>query len=198
MNDLNRDHLDDPIRWWEHGDHPEVGYYRHPPVDPITGRVSVESDAISMGHLRHADVPERYRDSGCGYYMHQHGWIDSPGGGHTICPGDWITTDEVGRAHPVGAMSISLWRKKPVVVEAVQWDGSHPSAGAIIQWLSEAEHEAQALTDASGGLFAIEIPTLEGPMSASPGDWIIKGVAGEFYPIKDSIFRETYERFYRE
>ncbi len=41
--------------------------------------------------------------------------------------------------------------------------------------------------------FAVIIPTLEGMMRAEPDDWIIRGVKGEFYPIKDSIFRETYE-----
>ena len=40
---------------------------------------------------------------------------------------------------------------------------------------------------------SIRIETLEGTMTASLGDWIIKGVAGEFYPCKDSVFRATYE-----
>ena len=40
----------------------------------------------------------------------------------------------------------------------------------------------------------IEIPTLEGTMIASPGDWIIKGVKGEFYPCKPDVFDITYEK----
>jgi hypothetical protein len=40
---------------------------------------------------------------------------------------------------------------------------------------------------------AIEISTLEGVMRADPGDWIIKGIAGEFYPVKPDIFEATYE-----
>ena len=43
-------------------------------------------------------------------------------------------------------------------------------------------------------LGTLDIPTLEGVMTASPGDWIIKGVAGEFYPCKSDIFEATYER----
>lgn len=42
--------------------------------------------------------------------------------------------------------------------------------------------------------FGIEIDTLEGTMMASPGDWIIRGVQGEFYPCKSDIFEATYER----
>lgn len=42
--------------------------------------------------------------------------------------------------------------------------------------------------------FRLIVPTLEGDMAASPGDWIIHGVKGEFYPCKPDIFRATYER----
>ena len=45
----------------------------------------------------------------------------------------------------------------------------------------------------AGNGSAIEIPTLEGTMTATVGDWIIKGVAGEFYPCKPDIFEKTYE-----
>ena len=77
--------------------------------------------------------------------------------------------------------------KKPVRVEAVQvplYESfySKVDIDEIARWC--------------GGtviLVSIEIPTLEGSMLASPGDWIIKGVAGEFYPCKDAIFRATYD-----
>jgi hypothetical protein len=73
------------------------------------------------------------------------------------------------------------WRKKPVEVEAVQWHkpGDHP---AVTCW-----HSSQGAPE------MYRIQTLEGPMSVSPGDWIIRGVAGEFYSIKPSIFEATYE-----
>lgn len=83
------------------------------------------------------------------------------------------------------------FRKKPVVIEAVHyyWDESE---GVY-------EEEAQdAIADFMGANIElvgneIAIPTLEGEMYASPGDWIIKGIKGEFYPCKPDIFEATYE-----
>ena len=73
------------------------------------------------------------------------------------------------------------YRKKPVVVEATQWfkDGDHPAV--------RPSRFAQ-VTKRVG-----VIDTLEGEMVVTPGDWIITGVKGEHYPVKDEIFRETYE-----
>lgn len=81
---------------------------------------------------------------------------------------------------------MAKFRKKPVVIDAWLFDGSWRSASPIIQ-----RHNSMSWTDSDGGKILIE--TLEGTMFASPGDWIIKGVAGEFYPIKNDIFLETYE-----
>lgn len=72
------------------------------------------------------------------------------------------------------------YRKKPVVVEAVQWIGDIKPI-----------HDFGAGYTLRGTELFIE--TLEGAMRANPGDWIIKGVAGEFYPCRDAIFRLTYE-----
>ncbi|MFN3600526.1 MAG: hypothetical protein ACK4UY_03950 [Dietzia sp.] len=86
---------------WEHpGDHPEVGYYRHPPVDPATGDVSAADNAILMGQLRHSEVPERFRRADCHTTMHYHGFIDTLEGGHTVCPGDFIITGVKGEFYP--------------------------------------------------------------------------------------------------
>ena len=73
------------------------------------------------------------------------------------------------------------FRKKPVVIEAVQVvpDPVWPD------W-------ARAAVVVNNGL--VQIATLEGVMTASPGDWIIKGVQGEVYPCKPDIFEATYER----
>jgi hypothetical protein len=74
------------------------------------------------------------------------------------------------------------FRKKPVVIEAVQFDGtseSAQSAGLVAQG------------DTRGIVWGIY--TLEGFMLASPGDWIIAGVKGERYPCKPDIFEATYE-----
>jgi hypothetical protein len=75
------------------------------------------------------------------------------------------------------------FRKKPVVVEAVQWGGdNYDEVGDFMGLTATCQVDDDFL-----------IPTLEGDMRASPGDWIIKGVAGEFYPCKPDIFAATYE-----
>lgn len=78
------------------------------------------------------------------------------------------------------------YRKKPVVIEALQY--TVENCFRLHEWMG-LDHEPHDL-DCGNGIF---IDTLEGQMEASIGDWIIRGVAGEFYPVKDSIFRETYE-----
>jgi hypothetical protein len=86
---------------------------------------------------------------------------------------------------------MSRWRKKPVVIDAVQlrWDS----------WSEMCEHLGPDFfrLGGSGGPLGddiqLSIPTLEGVMLASENDWIIKGVKGEFYPCKPDIFALTYE-----
>ena len=78
------------------------------------------------------------------------------------------------------------YRKKPVVVEAVQYTGSNFST--IKEFADGCDRRvAMAFDD------EVMIRTLEGDMIARPGDWIIKGVHGELYPCKPDIFAETYE-----
>lgn len=80
---------------------------------------------------------------------------------------------------------MAKYRKKPVVVEAVQY------------WREENIHEV--LDFANKGMFydlktnEYYVKTLEGDMKVSKGDYIIKGVQGEFYPCKPDIFEQTYE-----
>lgn len=76
------------------------------------------------------------------------------------------------------------YRKKPVVIEAVKFEVSSPSKA--LKFLGDSYSE---LTDE--GLL---IATLEGNIFASDGDYIIKGVQGEFYPCKPDIFAQTYEK----
>jgi len=86
------------------------------------------------------------------------------------------------------------FRKKPVVIEAEQFDGSWASAKPILEWMEPSrpiDRSGARWADRDGG--TIFINTLEGEMTASPGDWIIKGVKGEFYPCKPDIFEATYE-----
>ena len=77
---------------------------------------------------------------------------------------------------------VKKYRKKPVIIEAVQWNGKN---------LTEIDNFV-------GGSLKIEVSslvihTLEGDMEASINDYIIKGVNGEFYPCKPDIFDKTYE-----
>lgn len=78
------------------------------------------------------------------------------------------------------------YRKKPVVIEAWQWDGVATHSERP-DWLQDhrvtADHNEQTL----------KIATLEGVMTAASGDWIIRGVKGEIYPCKPDIFAATYE-----
>ena len=85
----------------------------------------------------------------------------------------------------MGVSMVQKYRKKPVVIEAMHFDGSDESAQAICNW--------RGVPQARDGSNAIRIQTLEGEMTASPGDWVIKGVKGEFYPCKPDVFAATYE-----
>ncbi|SBV84067.1 hypothetical protein SP42694_1926 [Streptococcus pneumoniae] len=76
------------------------------------------------------------------------------------------------------------YRKKPVVVEAVQWNGNNHKE--VINFA-----ENKIWFDALGNIW---IATLESDMVAKKGDYIIKGVQGEYYPCKPDIFAETYEK----
>ena len=85
---------------------------------------------------------------------------------------------------------MTLYRKKPVVVEARRYLGGYPQdAAPILKWIRE--NGGEATFDPFE--HKIEIATLEGIMQASLGDYIIKGIQGEFYPCKPDIFEATYE-----
>jgi len=80
------------------------------------------------------------------------------------------------------------FRKKPVVIDAMQWTGENSDE---IQTFLHDGHPHAAAGWVKGRY--VEIGTLEGLMVASVGDWIIRGVQGEFYPCKPEIFAATYE-----
>lgn len=94
------------------------------------------------------------------------------------------------------------YRKKPVEIEAMRIVGYTdllpPEApngykgGAVWRWLREHGAVLVAGQDPGGPAYGI-VHTLEGKMRADIGDWIIRGVAGEFYPCKPAIFDATYE-----
>lgn len=79
------------------------------------------------------------------------------------------------------------FRKKPVEIEAWQIPLNGDIPDAMINFLSSSSD----ITILSDG--RLEILTLEGKMIAKPGDWIIRGIKGEYYPCKADIFEKTYE-----
>jgi hypothetical protein len=85
------------------------------------------------------------------------------------------------------------YRKKPVEVHAHLWTGE--SDAQLPPWLQSRialGHVELLATGSSLPVYAA-IKTLEGTMTASPGDWIIKGTKGELYPCKPDVFAEVYE-----
>ena len=97
---------------------------------------------------------------------------------------------------------MGLFRKKPVTIEAMKYTGRNGDEIAAFM-----HHLYPFITGRNGDEIAafmhhlypfikdneLKIGTLEGVMSAKAGDWIIRGVKGEYYPIKNDIFLETYE-----
>ena len=102
------------------------------------------------------------------------------------------------------------FKKRPVTIEAMRLSGSNAETHAVYQWVEkntlgsfdclpiiEGEEgaswpESGVSIDPRDGRFVIA--TLEGGHWANPGDWIVRGVQGEFYPVKPDIFDATYQR----
>jgi len=96
------------------------------------------------------------------------------------------------------------FRKKPVEIEALQidpsteevaagWTKNAHSVAVILGWFIAHNFNDFRVRRTEGSLRGLAIETLEGLMFANPGDWIIRGVQGEFYPCKPDIFAATYE-----
>jgi hypothetical protein len=86
-------------------------------------------------------------------------------------------------------------RNKVAEKQAVRLDGSN--ADEVREWIISGMTETGtrgsvylASGDNEGGVI---LPTLEGTMTAQVGDWVVKGVQGEFYPVKDSVFQKSYD-----
>jgi hypothetical protein len=108
---------------------------------------------------------------------------------------------------------MAKYRKKPVVIEANQWfrNGDHPQddvtrggttangeewEGLVVRYFRQPYVLADKICDQCGHFMERHgwIDTLEGGHTVCPGDWIIKGIKGEFYPCKPDIFEQTYEK----
>ena len=106
---------------------------------------------------------------------------------------------------------MAKYRKKPVVIEATRWfrNGDHPEdnpgrvkdvgvdvcEGKIVRYFRHPKMSGTSLCAQCDFMLHLHgwIDTLEGGHQVCPGDWIIKGVAGEFYPCKPNIFATTYD-----
>ena len=80
------------------------------------------------------------------------------------------------------------FRKKPVVIDALQWNGNKSD---LLPFSCLLDHATMYVE----GNKCLMIPTLEGTMKARIGDWVIRGVKGEFYPCRPEIFEMTYEPY---
>lgn len=87
---------------------------------------------------------------------------------------------------------MAKYRKKPVVIEAVQWTGENFEE--IQKMLINADENRVIMPHPNEDDDSLLIVTLEGEMRADKGDYIIKGIQGEFYPCKPEIFAQTYEK----
>lgn len=81
-------------------------------------------------------------------------------------------------------IAVKLYRKRPVVIEAVRLTSENRSE--VAAWCN-------GVVPCDANDPGLDIPTLEGTMTGTIGDWIIKGVKGEFYPCRGDIFEESYE-----
>ena len=112
-----------------------------------------------------------------------------------LTPEEALLAQRAIREHRKGDGVLGRFRKRPVIVEAMRWPLIRSSENNISE-------RAQPFHDWMGNRFTDfwnrgqlvgRIKTLEGEMEVAPGDWVIKGVRGEFYPCKPDIFAETYE-----
>lgn len=95
------------------------------------------------------------------------------------------------------------YTKKPVTIDAMQWSGSDSDAQHVVLWIlnngGKAHYQSTARKHAAPGRGLYTVPphivieTLEGSMKAFPGDYVIKGIKGEFYPHQGAFFLEAYE-----
>ena len=89
------------------------------------------------------------------------------------------------------------FRKKPVIITAIQWNAELRNFDEVMNFMQEFHGNKLNYENTEELAYKskkIQIKTLEGVMTASNLDWIIKGVNGEFYPCKPEIFEKTYEK----
>lgn len=80
------------------------------------------------------------------------------------------------------------YRKRPVEIEAIRWTGDNQ--GELRQLAHHSNRDTTVIFSTQGH---VTVHTLEGDMRLHIGDWLVKGVHGELYPVRNDIFVETYE-----
>lgn len=90
-------------------------------------------------------------------------------------------------------MKVFRATKKPVTIEALKWDKSGRSQAEMSRFLPSKYRYLDYSQCSTGECPELYIVTLEGNMHVSEGDYVIKGVNGEFYPCKPDIFEKTYD-----
>ena len=88
---------------------------------------------------------------------------------------------------------IKKYRKKPVEIEALKFDNTKESIQELCIWIDKEDKYGEIFIDYRYTPPVVSINTLEGKMIVGIGDYIIKGINGEFYPCKPDIFKKTYE-----
>lgn len=83
------------------------------------------------------------------------------------------------------------FKKNPVEIEALRFEAGNGLA--VAEWCGGVYLEVDDVSEPMGVKRSVQIPTLEGTMTASVGDWVIRGVKGEFYPCKPDVFEQTYQ-----
>lgn len=109
----------------------------------------------------------------------------------TFSLASYQTVDDV-RVRQGTEMGIKKYIKKPIIIEAIQFTGDKENYNEILNFVDSSAIAAESFT--GGQIENIWIRTLEGIMTVSLNDYIIKGVHGEFYPCKPDIFNETYDK----
>lgn len=88
---------------------------------------------------------------------------------------------------------MAKFRKKPVEIDAFQFTGTN--GAAVRAWAAQLGYTGKPFADMlfAPGVYHLRVPTLEGETIASAGDYVIRGVEGEYYACKPGIFAQTYE-----
>jgi len=85
-------------QWFKNGDHPNDGFDYYQDFSKPSGITRCEGKVVR--YYRHPEINGQSICSKCEFIMHQHGWIDTLEGGHTVCVGDWIITGVKGEHYP--------------------------------------------------------------------------------------------------